>query len=243
MYQVTCPTCFKSIPAVQSYEGTYVCSCGAKVRTKESSAETAASGRIWIVLLGLLIIVGFIHASNWDNYSVEIIPLKTKQILKLATPIELRQIADICEDRKKFFCQETALIEASLQEPKDRDLLLQIAALQMTREAFAPAQVTLGQYFKLGGKDRLARYQLGLALWKLGQIKDAKKHLHYLVFSSKKSLDAQAARTYVSLLMSEKDFASAQKVIKHCRSLGNNTAMFLEREWKEIQKELPRSSS
>lgn len=243
MYQVACPTCFKMIPAAQSYEGTFVCECGQKVRTGHNSKKTASASKSWIIGLGLAIIASFIHTSNWDNFSVEIVPLKVKQILGMADFQELRRIADICENRKKSFCQESALIESTRLDPKNKDLLLEISQIQMDRSAFESARLTLNSYFQLGGKDRLARYNLAIALWKLNMTADAKKHLKYLVFSSKQNLDAQAARSYVNLLMSEGDMASAHKVIQHCRSLGNNTAMFLEKEWKEIQARLNRQTS
>jgi len=237
LYDVSCPTCFKTIPLSQSYDGTYICVCGTKVHPNpESTSSTSTS--FWIVLLGVLSVASFIHATNWDRYFFTIIPLKTKQILGVASIQDLNQIVSICEDRKKVFCQEGALTEISHRDPKNLEIALKVAQLQISRESYAEASRTLQRYFNLGGKDRLARYQFAVALSKTNQVDEAKKHLHYLVYAEKSTLDARAARTYVALLLSSGDPKAANKVIEHCRSLGNNAALFMEKELKEIRKRI-----
>lgn len=240
---ISCPSCFKSIPATQSYEGVYICECGQRVASRNPNDKAASKSSFWLVVLGIFVLAGFLHAANWDNHFFEIIPLKTKQLLGVASLNELEKIAAICEDRKKNFCQEQALSEAFAIDNKKRDRLIKIAELQISRSGYEDSTNTLSKYFKAGGKDRLARYNLAVSLAKTGKTTEAKKQLHYLVFSTKGSLDAQAARTYVSLLMESGDYQTAQKVVRHCRGLGNNTAMFLETEWKEIQKKLKVASS
>lgn len=236
---ITCPSCFKEIPNDRIFDQMTVCDCGQVIhlsgnrRSRESSRPI-----VLIVLLSLFILGSFVHAVNWDKYSMAIIPLKAKQILGMASLEELKEVAKICEIRKKSHCQEQALIAAQKLDKKDRKLLLEIGQLQIDRKAYKLAVRTYSSYFSAKGSDKTARLNLAVSLAQTGQNKEAKRHLKYLVFSNKRNLQADAARTYVSLLMKSGDMQEAQRVIRFCRGVGNNASLFMEKEWKEVRKKL-----
>jgi tetratricopeptide (TPR) repeat protein len=216
-----------------------VCECGQVIHLNGSRRSENNSRAIFLlVLLSFFILGGFVHAVNWDKYSLTIIPLKTKQILGVAKLEDLKEVARICKIRKKYFCQERALISAQKLDRTDRKLLLDIGQLQIDREAYKEAVRTYSSYFTAKGRDKKARLNLAIALSKTGQRVEAKRHLKYLVFSNRRQLQAEAARTYVSLLMETGDMHEAQRVIRFCRGVGNNASLFMEKEWKEVRKRL-----
>ncbi len=214
-----------------------VCTCGQVIHTETSQNKTVRMLPVnsFLVLFAFLVVGAFIHAVNWDAYFFEIIPLKGKQILGMADAKDLGRINVICRERKKLFCQEQALSSYLALQPKDAAASRELASLQMGRDAFGEAVQTLQKHVSYHKKDRLARFQLAESLTKLGRTREAKEQLHYLVFSSKRKLDPAPARLYVSLLLHEKNFKAARRVIQHCRRMGPNASLFLEKEWRMIQ--------
>jgi thioredoxin-like negative regulator of GroEL len=175
------------------------------------------------------------HLVNWDVYSLEIIPLKVKDYSKLADEKDYLRIAQLCEARKKPSCQESALVSAAFFKPKDADLLMRIAKLQLARRAYTNALQLFGTILRIDPKYDKARLELAKLLIASNNKKEAKKHLNYLVFSNN-SLETNitAAREFVKLLMDEKDYVTAKNVIEHTRSKGEITALFLEKEYLQI---------
>ena len=243
-HKITCPSCFTDIPQDRVFDQMTVCECGEVIHLDGSKAAEGSSRTVIIlVVMTLFILAGFIHAVNWDKHSMAIIPLKTKQLLGMASLEEQKEIARICALRKKYFCQEEALISASKLDKKDRKLLLEVGQLQMNREAYPQAVRTYSSYFTAKGRDKEARLNLAVALEQTGQAKEAQRHLKYLVYSNKRELQAAAARTYVNLLMKSGNLKEAHKVIRFCRGIGNNASLFMEKEYKEVRKRLRKGPS
>lgn len=55
----------------------------------------------------VLMLASFIQLMNWDNYSLEIIPLKIKSTLGGLSQPDLERSAEICMELKKWDCVES----------------------------------------------------------------------------------------------------------------------------------------
>jgi tetratricopeptide (TPR) repeat protein len=244
VFSVTCSSCQNEIPLENSVQGTYFCACGATTRTTPGAGSSPRRRGptqgldIRIVVVGVLAALGYLHVANWDGYSVEIVPLKMSQILGRSSDQDLRRIADICHARAKSFCEEQALVALSQRLPQDAAVAEKVADLQMKRDGFDQAYVHLNRALAASPEARAIRGKLAFAMWKLGHKEESKKHFEYLLYSQGQTLDASVSRNYVSFLLADGEFQRARQVIEHCRSLGATAGMFLEAEYREIQKKL-----
>lgn len=201
--------------------------------TRESGGVAAVVGFTFVFLAGL------IHILNWDKYSIEIIPLKGKQILGLASAADLQKVAEICEIRRKFPCQQAALWQSFQKDPAQKEILVKLGSLQMKSEDYTAALRTYTEYFKANGKSIEARYEFARALAETGNLKEAKKHFQYVLSVSRDPVTTpEMARTYVKILMKHKDYVTARQVIHTTRRSNRSAAYFLEKELKLINSAL-----
>lgn len=206
--------------------------------TLESADKSVAKS---LVIVGVLFAALIVHIVQWNEFSIEILPLKVKEYAGLATKEDLLRTAEICKLRKKGVCVELTYSKILRKDPINQQVLLDLAKLRMERKLYKDVVHLLSQYFHSGGSDGTARFILSQALFHTGDVSNAKKQLNYLVFGDSKDPSPDVARFYVKALMQKKDWGSAQKVILHFRKNRKNASLFLEKEFKEIRKHLRQS--
>jgi tetratricopeptide (TPR) repeat protein len=206
--------------------------------TRESSGVAALVG------FTLVFVGGLLHILNWDKFAFEIIPIKTKQIVGMASVQDLQKIAEICEVRRKYPCQQTALWQAFQKDPSQKEILVKLGELQMDTEDYTAALRTYTAYFKANGKDIGARFEYARALSETGKPKEAKKQFQYVLSVSRDPIQTpEMARVYVKFLIKTKDYATAKHVIVSTRRGNRSAAYFLEKELKAINSALGEKSS
>lgn len=209
----------------------------------ETRHANESGGVAALVGFTIVILAGLVHILNWDKYSIDILPLKAKQIFGFATVTDLKKVAEICEIRRKFPCQQTALWQAFQIDTTQKDLLVQLGSLQMKTEDYNAALRTYTAYFKANGQNIEARYEFARALAETGKLKDAKKHFQYVLNVSRDPIKTpEMARTYVKILMKNKDYVTAKAVISATRRTNRSAAYFLEKELKVINSALGEKS-
>lgn len=207
------------------------------------SEKKDSSGVAALVGFTLVFAGGLFHILNWDKFSLEVIPLKAKQIVGVASAQDLKKVAEICEIRRKFSCQQSALWQAYQRDPRETDLLVKLGQLQMDSRDYTGALRTYTTYFKANGKDIGARYGYARALAEVGHAQEAKRQFQYVMSVSRDPvLTPEIARSYVKFLMKNKDYVTAKQVIVMTRRNNRSAAYFLEKELKVINSALGQRS-
>jgi tetratricopeptide (TPR) repeat protein len=237
MVNLTCPICFSQISKDRIMGGKAYCSCGCSIRLSAPPSDTS-KGAVPVIVFSIIFVATILHAINWDTYSLTIIPLKMKQLLGIASVAELKHVADICQSRKKLNCEVQALEKVFSIDARETQSLLRVGAIYMDTKNYLHATKTYSAYFSKGGKDTQARYLYARALGEVGKFKDAKKQFHYILKSDKKSPQYQVARSYVELLIKNRELETAKNIIEEYRGTGPSSAMFLEKELKSINQQL-----
>lgn len=196
-----------------------------------------------LILISALIVAALVHVFNWNEHSFAVIPLKVKEFTGSASKLDYVELANICNERRKPVCVELSVTNALIKDPKDKNLLYKLAKIKMERENYKDTVRLMADYFKYGGQGIEERFLLSQALFHIGDVKNSAEQLRYILFSSKKRVHPDIARFYVKVLMKSHNWQDAQKAIMHYRRSVKNASLFLEKEYKEIQKKLrPRKS-
>lgn len=237
-----CPACGTEIPPERQFNESIICECGwnASLKNKKESSKQIDRICISIALFAALLIGSFIHTVNWDKHFFTIIPLKAKQTLSVATADELRQISEICTDRKKWACSEEALKAAHQVDPADLTHLELLGSLQVKQNNMLSASKTYSIYFSNNGTNLDAKYNYAKALAAINDVKKAEKYFKDVLRAKPAILQITVTRHYISMLVKNDQLSKAKKVIEHFRRQGSNTGLFMNKEYKSIKQKLSR---
>ena len=204
----------------------------------ESSEKSVT---IQLIFIGLIIIGAIHHIFQWNEFSIEVIPLKLKEFAGSSEKADHLRFADICEQRKKPTCHEISLTKALMASPNDKVLLYRLSQVKMERKFYKDVVNLMSQYFHQGGQGTEERFLLSQALFYSGDSNNSAKHLKYILFSSQDRVHPDIARFYVNVLMQSQNWKDARQAIMYYRRRVKNASYFLEKEFKLIQKNLSRS--
>lgn len=237
---IQCPRCGTEISHERVIGGAIVCSCGwtKSQRSEVSEKRAADKASALIVLFGGLIIASFLQSVNWEKYFFAIIPLKTKQILGSATQSELKEIAKICLERKKYECSEKARMQAARKDPRDFENLEALGQLQFKRERFEQALDTFTLYFSLKGQSPEAMYLYAQTFYKLKKLDQAERYFELTLDQKQEILQVTVIKNYVQLLRDRNKLAKARDVILKYQKLSANGPEFMKPELAEINTKL-----
>lgn len=244
MIQLSCPVCLRHIETDRILGNKAYCSCGHICYVSTSAARAEKSkGSLSIVLFAAILLATAIHIVNWDTYFFSIIPLKVKQLAGVASVNELKQIAQICQKRKKPNCEIQALNQAYARGgASELRLLLRVGQIHMEAKDYKSASQTYKLYFEHGGIDLDARYNFAVALGGIGSIEAAKKQFQHVLGTKSRIPKFHVARSYVDLLIKNKDLVTAKYVIEQYRRASANSGLFLEKELKFINAQISKGS-
>src|SRR5258708_6303207 len=96
-----CPRCKLDISAERRRLMPVVCDhCGFSSPAKKNGVTNEIEKRTVVVysMFLALFLASFIQLTNWDNHSLDIIPLKVKETLGMVNASDMNQIAQICLD-------------------------------------------------------------------------------------------------------------------------------------------------
>lgn len=239
-----CPRCNEPIPADRQAGTMIVCQCGWSVSAHAEMKERKTSDRICLTILvtGLLLIGAFIHAVNWDRHFFTIVPLKTAQLLNIASEETLLQIAKICEERAKPVCTAEAHYDLYQLNPNNIEALAAAAKIYAQTGQVQNALAIYEKYFSLKGKSLEAAYEYAKLLGEIGNVALSRKYFEHVLKAKPHVLQITVTRAYVDMLIKNKLLKDAKQVINYWRSRGDNTRLIMDRELQEINKQLGMAS-
>ncbi|MCB0407394.1 MAG: hypothetical protein KDD34_04260 [Bdellovibrionales bacterium] len=235
-----CPACNQQIPQERYFNDSVICECGwnRSLKAKAVSAKQTDRTCIAIFIFAALLIGSFIQAVNWDKYFFTIIPLKTQQVLGMASAQQLTKIADICMERKKYTCAEQAYADAYKKEPTNLTHLEKLGELQVKQELMLSATKTYDLYFGANGNSFEAKYNYAKALAATNNTEKAEKYFKEVLNAKPDTLQITVTRHYINMLVKNDELTKAKRVIEHFRKQGSNTGLFMDKEYKEIKDKL-----
>lgn len=235
-----CPACGTNIPRERYFNDSVICECGwtNSGKAKKESAKQTDRTCIYIAVFAALLIGSFIQGVNWDKYFFTIIPLKAQQMAGVATADQLNQIAEICMDRKKYSCAETAHFQAWKKEPQNLVHLEKLGDLQVKQELMLSAVKTYDTYFAAKGDNLEAKYNYAKALAATNDSEKAEQYFKMVLKAKPDVLQITVTRHYINMLVKNEQLNKAKNVIEHFRKKGTNTSLFMDKEYKQIKTKL-----
>ena len=241
----TCPACRKEIPVDRRIGNTAACQCG-WIKDLSSTAKRRYRldiTSIILIIVGVFITLCFIHIANWNNHSITIIPLKMKQFLSFANTSQLKQIATICKERKKWNCIVGAYNGIYEQDPSQIEILHELGKLHIKLKDNSSAATTYHSYFDRGGNNTDAHYQYAKSLGKTGKVKESILQFQNVLDSQPNTLQTTVVRDYAHMLIANRMWEEAKMVIKDYRKKSKSGELFMEKELKKIDEMYVTASS
>lgn len=236
--ELICPRCQQTVAEDRTTHEVIVCNhCGYTHSRRDEELENRHERRLTaIVLVGaLLAVFSFVHYVQWDKYSIQIIPLKVKQLTHTASTTDLKQIAHICLARMKYSCTETALSEVMQKNPNDTKTLYKLADLQRRLGQSDEAMASFKQYFALGGVNPDADFGYARVLASSGRYNKAQVYFQRTLLSKPGIVQITVTQSYVDMLMKMNKTKEAISLIQDVRRrTGPEGETFMAREYNEM---------
>ncbi|MBK7842691.1 MAG: tetratricopeptide repeat protein [Bdellovibrionales bacterium] len=241
---INCQACGKTIPPERIFSTMIVCSCGWTDSPQTESFEKERFRKTNFTIIGgaVLILAVFFHIVHWDNYSLAIIPLKIKELTGTASPKDHLNLIEICTSRHKYDCLKGAY-KGLYRSNKDISLLAKLGQIEKSTGDLQSASDTLGDYAKLGGKDKAALASYAEVLNQTGRTEEALKIYKRILAGTPGTLQISLARSYVSLLIENKKYAQARKTLEFYRKKATINGYFMEKEYQALNKKLRSSEN
>ena len=150
-----CPICYQSLNCNEAYSAIALCSnCGwsqnVKPQKKINKTQMSIVKSMVAASIGFLLIL--FHFSKWGSDSVNIVYLKTAEVLRLAGPIQYNKLFEVCKRGNKHDCMENTL-KRHYESTGEPEQLKALALFQLRREKTAPALQTYKKYFSVTGNN------------------------------------------------------------------------------------------
>lgn len=240
-----CPKCGNEIPDSRQFNGMVVCECGWTNSSANEEARASSTDKICIriSIFAAILVIAFLQVVNWDIHAFSIVPLKVAQYTGFASTETLEKIVTICSERKKTSCTEDALMQIWEKDSNNTDALERLGELQTQLGNSVDALKTYDLLFGL--KDVKpnddSRFNYAKALAANEKNDEAERLFRKILKSKPNTLQITVTRHYIKLLVKNEKYGRAKATLDHFRRKGKNTRMFMQKEYKEIQKKLSRS--
>lgn len=238
-----CPICESELTQDNLCGETIVCRCGWTKSLSLAKREKSAMDRtVWtMILMCGLFVGGFIHAVNWDQFSIEIVPLKIKQWSRSASVVELERIATICNSRVKQECVEQAYRDL-LVAKADPAHLKNLGEILYAKGEMAESQSLFQQYLAQGGSAPEAHHLYANTLSETGQGELAIQEFMKILKSKPQTFQVSVTRDYVNTLIKYKKLTKAKATIEFYRKSSVSSSLFMDKEYKDLLAKLKPSS-
>lgn len=237
MMGTNCPRCQFEVSAERTSEMVIVCNnCGYTAEGPQVRFDQKVDKRSikTMTLLSAFLVVSLVHSGNWGGSATEIIPLKIKQMSGNATSQDLRRIADICIERVKLECTESALVQLQAKDPQNLEITAELASFQARSGQPQLAEVNFSNYFKKGGISSGAAYEFAQLLQKQNKVEEAARYYDIALVNKPDALQVTIVHSYVGMLMKAGKMLEAKTVIESVRNQGESAKAFMTKEYEEI---------
>lgn len=231
-----CPRCQSELSGDRMAFQPLICNhCGFTANAVQSKAEQQFERRFLKVGLAIALALGlgFVQAANWDEYALEIIPLKIKELTGTASASDLSRIADICVARLKHDCVESAY--AAKGSAGDNEAFAALGKYQIRRGKTREAQKTFTAYFRNGGRDLESAYQFAKVLGETGQIDASAGYFESVLKAKPETLQITVIQNYVKMLVANGRAAQALMLIEETRKSSSTASLFMDTEYQSLK--------
>lgn len=230
-----CPRCKLEVSIDRKSLNPVVCNhCGMTISNNEEKLERSieSSTLKFMVLFTAFVLIGGFLLTNWDTHSLEIIPLKAKELLGITSPSDQEELASICLDLKKYDCVEEQYKKAAQLDPQK---YVRLGRFQLQRSEPQAASGSFSVYFQNGGTDIDAAYEYAKLLGEAGQIDEAAKYFEQILSSKKDVLQVSVIYAYVKALVKSGKYAEAKALIEDVRKQAPTGEQFMADEMTQIE--------
>ncbi len=239
---VTCPKCHNITPEDRRIGDKYFCDCGWRFQVMQPGYKPPAhkdKSSLLICLFAAMFLLTAVHLISWDKHFFKIIPVKASQLMGTASTDNLMKLANMCEERKKYDCVLETLSELYEKNPLQQiDALHKKGKLLVRMERFPEAIQAYNMYFKNNGENPEAHYQFAKALRMSNQIDLATQQYELALKAKPDILQVSVTRSFVDMLIENKKYEQAKRIINYYRDKATNTRYFLESELKIVNEAL-----
>lgn len=232
----SCPRCQSELSPERLQFQPIVCDvCGYTHNTLDNQVTRQFEKRFIKVsmILASVLTMGFLQAATWDKYAVEIIPLKLKQLIGMTSGSDLNRIAQICMERLRHDCVETAFASRGYQG--DNEAFADLGKYQVRRQKRQDAMASFQRYFQNNGQDLEAMYQFAKVLGDAGQVDQAIAYYDQVLKAKPDTLQITVTQNYVKMLTNHGRAAQALALIDGIRKTGSSASLFMETEYKSLK--------
>lgn len=233
-----CPQCKLEVADLRSLPFLVCPHCGFTQNKNAQTSQNEISKRFIKLSIGIsaAMVIAFMHAVKWDTFFFEVLPLKAKQIVGMASAEDYGRLAEMCKVRKDSECVEDMLISKVQADTKNIEVLAELGQVQFQRNKFKDTAQTLKRYFDNGGLSMDASYTYARTLGQIGMVAESSVFYQRILDSKPETLQISVTQNYVRMLMDNGRADQAKKVIESIRIKGSNAAMFMESEFQQITK-------
>ncbi len=191
---------------------------------------------VWQISIAALVVICFGWISVWDIYSLQVIPLQTKYNLGFAKESDLKELAQICYERKRYACASSTLkgLISTFQSSRDPasyqkliDSYLKLDQLKQALQAIESLEKTTGITGAM--LEQKATIQI-----KLGEEQKAVATFDKAAALSKGADRISIVRDQIALMIKLNLFQQAQNKILEVRRSSTLAGLFMEKELRAI---------
>ncbi len=239
---VSCPKCFKLTSEDRRIGDKYFCDCGWRFQVLNSDNKPPVhkdKSSLLICLFAGLLLFSFLHAVSWDSFFFKVIPVKIAYVTGMSDTKTIAELSHMCEVRKKYNCVLQTLDDLYKKNPLQQiESLHKKGKLLVKMENYKDAVKTYQLYFDKNGKSPEAHYQFAKSLRYEEMISEATAQYELALESKPDVLQVSVARSFVDMLIENKKYQQARKVITTYRKKAQHTKYFLEAELKQVNEAL-----
>ena len=167
-------------------------------------------------------LVVLFHFSKWGSESLNIVFLKTAQVIGFAGESQYASLIRVCKKVGNHDCVEGAL-KSRYHSSENADHLKELALFQLQREKNKEAVRTYEKYFQKNGTesiDKQSAYNYAKLLEKVGQKEKALEY-YETILSQRKATEfpVSVVRSTVHLLVNLRRDSEAQSLVKQYKAL------------------------
>ena len=218
----TCPRCQSVLEKDQVFSGISVCHCGWTGSDTQEDFEKQKDTQVIKALVGFALAIALVLGfSVWTKSSHGFLPYTEFKIsLNLATVKDAEKLANVCRTQKNIACVKDAyLYLASKDLLKRNDWMKELARTLYFMGDYPSSVQAYSSYFNATGvaaseKDEQSQYYYAKSLEKSGATKDAIMHYKEVLTYDKDSINLNATKGLVQLLISERRYKEARAIIR-----------------------------
>jgi tetratricopeptide (TPR) repeat protein len=171
--------------------------------------------------------LALVHLINWGNSSLEVIPLKIKDVAGIASAENYSELADICMARGRYECVADSYYRISKLNPSDVDVNLILGDLERRLGNHSKALRAYDEYIRLDGPDAVrVNYGRGQSLAAVGEIDSAFLAFDKAILSKPDVIQTTVTEAYLELLIKNERYKKAKTVIAEARTRARKSNLF-----------------